>query len=111
MRDLLGRQRLGNHPDSPAAGVEHCVRHDSHQPHSAPAIDQAEAVLCDRPADAGGRISKSRIRSERRAAVNTKVLFHDFKAASRHRNSSLRSDLNSRGAGTLREVGSTGGRR
>ena len=41
VRDLLGRQRLGDHADRPAPRLEHRVGDDAHQADPAAAVDQA----------------------------------------------------------------------
>ena len=64
MGDLLDRQRLWNHPDRLASSLEDRVGHDSHQPHPAAAVYQAETVTGDRPAHLCRRLGKPRINTQ-----------------------------------------------
>ena len=58
--DLLRGQGLGDHPDHVPARAEHGLRHDTHQPHPSPSVDEPDPAPGELLADVPGRLGVGR---------------------------------------------------
>ena len=68
--NLAAGERIGDHPDHLAPGIERAARHSSHQPEPPAAIDDPDPALRQGAADLAGELDVTRIGGRRGPAVD-----------------------------------------